>query len=318
MGDTLAATWRPRSRPVPVTSLFRFVQVWANVGIRWPVASGCQLRLHAECVRVRTIARRPSADYIGSLVDRARWRAPHVACPSRSICADGVCRFVDLRRIGRSHRMVVDRGGEARASYTSGWSSKPTRAAPGRGAEPGGSGHSRDHRPGRSNRCSPDAVRPRPVDLEWTPPPVGATQMDRIDQPVGPASSAWRPTRGPASDGLHHRPGALQEPIEPRNANGQSAHAGRRGRPAGPVHFVPVTVIGQRRCRESPRPARSIAPPGIPWPLTESRSRSSLCVAVRDLCAPTSTSGPIPDIVPRPVACSVSEDDHRADTEGCV
>lgn len=277
MGDTLAATRATTVLdPVPVTSLFRFVQVWANVGDTVAAAKAAQPRLHAECVRVGTIAEASgSADY-GQVA--LVWTAPAGAHRIRVYRLPGGAEFVrgyaafEICADRANLTGCVDRGGEAGASYTYRMVVEARDS----------SGGAHTSEPVDVNLEWPAVIReitdltiqpvqpptrfdPGLVDLEWTPPPVGATQIYRIDQPVGAGILGVEADKGALPQMGFTDQERCKNPIEPRNANGRVRMLGVVWPPGwSRVHFVPVTVIGQRALPGKPATGESIAPPGDP------------------------------------------------------
>jgi hypothetical protein len=259
MGEMLLATMATSAiDPLPLSGSLRFVQVWAHQGESIAAAKGSQPRLIAECVRVGPVRNASGSADFGQVA--LVWTAPPGASrvnvfrlPPGLQLSHGHAAFA-LSTDRPNLTGVIDRGGEAGASYVYRMIVEARDASGGIHKSPPVDIELEWPAVLRevtdlviSVLRPPTAFEPGLVDLEWTPPPVGATQIYRLENPLGPGISGSEfPTGALPQMGLTESE-LRNNPIDGPDAAGRVKMLEVPWPPRwSRVHFVPVTILGQR------------------------------------------------------------------------
>ncbi|MEI2775764.1 MAG: hypothetical protein V9G19_07265 [Tetrasphaera sp.] len=277
MGELLSATMSTSAvDPEPVSSLFRYVQVWANSGESIAAAKASQPRLIAECVRVGMIQGPSGVPDYGQV--NLAWTCPRGAERVRVYrlsSGDPSGHGADLREVEPGSTNLagcVDRGGEAGTTYTY---RMVVEARDARGAiESSDPVHLDVEWPAVLREVTdltihqmqpPTKFEPGIVNLEWTPPSVGTCIIFRVDQPIVAGIVGVEVDKGALPQmGLTDRE-QCRNPVELPDGPGTAQMLGVVWPPNWPrVHFVPVTVLGNRALPGKPVTDESIVPPGDP------------------------------------------------------
>lgn len=277
MGEVLVTTMSNSAvDPAPVAGVFRFVQVWANTGTAIAAAKASQPQLVAECVRVGTIREASGGADFGQV--SLRWTAPAGAERVRvyRLPSDPTSpppqQAVEISTDRTNLTGVIDLGGEAGARYVYRMiveardSSASTHKSSPVDVELEWPAVIREVADLTIHPVRPPTkYEPGLVDLAWTPPPVGSVQIYRIAEPLGAGILGVEVDKGALP-----QMGLTEKELRnnPVDGPGDSGRIKMLAVPWPPnwsrVHFVPVTILGQRAIPGKPATAESIMPPGDP------------------------------------------------------
>lgn len=276
MGDLLAVTQGTEVEDgAPIGGLFRFVQVWANSGDSIGAAKAAQPRLVAECVRVAPVHEVSGSPDFGQVA--LVWTAPPGASRVRvfrlppAMTGPSGFRAFEIATDRPNLGGVVDRGGEAGAAYV--YRMIVEARDPSGGSHQSSPVDLRLEWPAVIREVTnlaihtvkgPTRFESGMVDLTWTALPVGDVQIYRLKEPLGAGilgvevDKGALPQMGLTDSELCKNP---QDPM----GDDQIRMAEVPWPPGWPrIHFVPVTILGQRALPGRPSVEEAPVAPGDP------------------------------------------------------